>query len=108
MFSHGFVPVNWAVSMRTRSNNGLTSAPRRLQTPHGDAPRPGSVAGRAQRAKSDVVFVMAPSRALFASSVWPASFAYTIAASTAIPPTTVVAVDAGGSPPRSGPSRKSC
>jgi len=43
-----------------------------------------------------VVFVMAQSRALFASSVLPASFAYTIAASTAIPSTTVVAVDAGG------------
>lgn len=41
----------------------------------------------------DVVFAMAPSRALFASSVLPSTFAYSIVASTAIPSTTVIAVD---------------
>jgi hypothetical protein len=45
---------------------------------------------------ADVVFVMSPSRAVFASSVLPSSFAYTIVASTALPAATVVAVDAAG------------
>ena len=56
----------------------------------------------------DVVFVMAPSRALFASSVLPPSFAYTIAASTAINSTSVVAVDAGGIAAALGAERKFC
>ena len=44
----------------------------------------------------DVVFVMSPGRATFAMSVLPSSFAYSIAASTALPAATVDAVDAQG------------
>ena len=45
---------------------------------------------------ADVVFVMSPSRAVFATSVLPSSFAYSIATSAALPAATVVAVDAQG------------
>jgi hypothetical protein len=45
---------------------------------------------------TDVVFVMSPGRAAFASSVLPSSFLYQIAVSTALPAATVVAVDPQG------------
>ena len=45
---------------------------------------------------TDVVFVMSPGRAAFASSVLPSSFVYQIAVSTALPAATVVAVDPAG------------
>ena len=44
----------------------------------------------------DVVFVMSPSHATFASSVLPSSFLYPVVASSAVPTDTVVAVDAAG------------
>ena len=44
----------------------------------------------------DVVFVMSPGRAAFATSVLPSSFIYQIATSSALPAATVVAVDPQG------------
>ena len=61
----------------------------------------------------DVIFVMSPSRALFASSVLPLAFLYTIMASTAVASTDVIAVDPAGingafsgqGPPPTGPQK---